>query len=160
MEIFVEEIGTTPNSTASQMFVNGKPFCFVLEDGFREVKVKGITRIPAGRYKIVGRKREKFYEKYKRDFGHEFSIEIENVPDFSDVLIHIGNTIEDTRGCLLVNRLIGFISTTGGAQTYCGVDSTSVYKVLYTLVESAFEAGQEVWLEISRRPVVDEGFAG
>ena len=153
MLIEVEEIGTTNDSTASQMFVDRRPFCFVVEDGYRPVKIRGETRIPAGRYQVAKRMHGKFYTKYNNTFGHEFSLEIKDVPGFQDILIHTGNKVNDTRGCLLVNRNIGIQTA---PRDYCGTDSTSVYKLLYMLVKAAFERGEEVWIEIYRRPVVDE----
>lgn len=156
MEIFVEEIGTTPNSTASQMFVNGKPFCFVLEDGFRDVKIPGETRIAGGRYKVKKRTYGKFYELYKKKYGHKFAIELEGVQDFTDILVHIGCFVRDTRGCNLTNTFIGI----GPTGDYEGRESEKAYLKLYSAIEKAFDVGQEVWYEISRRPVVDEGFAG
>lgn len=153
MNIFIEEIGTTPNSTGSQLFVDGRPFCFVVEDGHRDKKVYGETRIPGGRYQIIPRYEGSFFEKYRREHGHKFSIQIANVPGFEFILIHIGNTIADTKGCLLVNRNIGIQTT---PRDYKGTDSTSVYKLLYSLIEAAFERNEEVWIEIQRRDIIDE----
>lgn len=153
MNIFVEEIGTTPNSTASQMFVDSRPFCFVVEDGHRDKKQFGETRIPAGRYQVIKRKTGKFYEKYRREYGHEFALWVKNVPGFEWILIHIGNTIKDTNGCLLVNRFIGIQALT---MDYVGTDSSSVYKLLYALVNAAYQRGEEVWIEITRREIMNE----
>lgn len=152
MNIFVEEIGTTPTSTASQLFVDNKPFCFVIEDGYNEPKVPGKTRIPPGRYQIIQRKRGKFYEKYKTNHKHTFAIELKGVPGFTDILIHIGNTVGDTRGCLLVNKGLN-ISPTGA---YFGKESTDVYLALYAKINGAFERNEEIWIEIQRREVIDD----
>jgi hypothetical protein len=153
MNIFIEEIGTTPNSTASQLFIDGKPFCFVVEDGHRDKKVASETRIPPGRYQVVKRTEGRFYEKYKADFKHQFALHIINVPGFEYILLHIGNTIKDTKGCLLVNRNIGINPITGNYQ---GTDSSSVYRALYMIVAAAFERGEECWIEIQRREIIDE----
>lgn len=147
MELHVVEIVTTANSTASLMTMDGKPFSFVIEDGFREKKVAGETRIPAGRYQVVKRTNGKFFNTYRNLYGHQFSLEIKSVPQFSDVLIHIGNTIKDTRGCLLVNRKIGMDPT----GTCFGEDSSSVYRLLYELIARAFDRNEEVWLNIERQ---------
>lgn len=155
MELFVEEIGTTSKSTASQMFVDGKPFCFIVEDGYNEVKVMGKTRIPPGRYQVVKRTFGKFYQKYKKDFEHGYALELKDVPGFKDILIHIGNTIEDTRGCLLTNKGISL----DGSLDYFGTSSTVAYLALYKAIDKAFKSGLEVWIEISRRDVVTEGGA-
>ena len=95
----------------------------------------------------------KFYEKYTRDFGHDFALHIANVPGFEWILFHIGNTTKDTRGCLLVNRNIGVGAS---PRDYVGSDSTSVYKLLYALVKAAFERGEEVWVDVTRRDIIDE----
>lgn len=152
MNIFLDEICTTPNSTLSLVFMDNKTFCFSIEDGYREQKVPGETRIPGGRYQVVRRTTGKIFEQYKKQFKHEFSLEIKDVPGFTDVLIHIGNTRQDTAGCILVNR--GASLQPDGDMV--GIDSTSVYKQLYTLVKKEYDAGREVWIEISRRPVVNE----
>jgi len=152
MEIFVEEIGTTPNSTASQLFIDGKPFCFVLEDGYREVKVYGETRIPAGRHQIKKRTVGRIFEQYKKKYGHAFVPELIGVAGFSDILIHIGNFVKDTLGCLLLNMWIGI----GPDGNYQGQYSERAYLAFYTLISAAFDRGEEVWIEISRRDVIDE----
>ena len=152
MELYLEEIATLPNSTASQLFINGKPFCFVLEDGHRDKKVPGETRIGPGRHEIVKRTHGKFYELYKRKYGHEFSIEISGVQDFKDILMHIGCFVQDTRGCTLVNMFIGI----GKSGNYEGRESERAYLLLYAAIKAAFDRGEEVYIEISRRPIVDE----
>ena len=152
MILFLEEIGTTANSTASHLFVDNKPFCFVIEDGHRDQKIAGETRIPAGKYQIVPRREGKFYEQYKRQHGHNFVPHLLNVPNFGLILIHIGNTIKDTRGCLLANRFVGL----GTDGNYLGSDSTSIYKLLYSLMAKALARNEEIWIEIQRREIVNE----
>lgn len=149
MILTLKEIGSTPNSTGSQLFMDGKPFCFVVEDGFRAKKVKHETRIPAGRYRIEARKEGSFFRKYSKQFGHAFVPHLLDVPGFEFILIHIGNTIKDTSGCILVNRFLGL----GTDNNYCGSDSTSVYKLLYSLMAAALERGEEIWIEVVRNPI-------
>ena len=150
MNIRVEEIGSTVNSTGSHMFLDNRPFCFIIEDGYREKKVKHETRIPAGRYRVLPRTAGSFFEKYRKAHGHKFVLHIQDVPGFEFILMHIGNTIKDTSGCLLINRFIG-IGTDGN---FMGSDSTSMYKLFYSLAEKALERGEEIWIEIQRRPVI------
>lgn len=149
MNLKLEEIGNTANSTASHFFLDNRPFCFVVEDGHRDIKVKHETRIPAGKYRVVPRYAGSFYQKYKKQHGHKFVLHVQDVPGFEYILIHIGNTIKDTSGCLLVNRYVGI----GIDGNYDGKDSTSVYKMLYTLVSLALDRGEEIWLEIKRNPL-------
>lgn len=51
-----------------------------------------------------------------------------DVPGYEGVLIHIGNTPEDTDGCLLVgyNKVKGQV-----------IDSTKAFKELYSILSSA-----------------------
>lgn len=146
MKLTLLEIGSTPNSTASHLYLDDRPFCFVIEDGYREKKVMHETRIPAGTYRIVPRAAGKFFELYSKRWGHKFVPHIIDVPDFTFILIHIGNTIKDTSGCLLVNRSVGL----GNDGNYFGSDSSSVYRLLYSLMEKAFERNEEVIIEIYR----------
>jgi len=85
-----------------------QPECFVLEDGHRTVKIAGSTRIPAGQYELKLRKRgesPKYDEAFKSNKLFNGMFEIIGVPGFSAILIHPGNTVIDTRGCLLVGRI-------------------------------------------------------
>jgi len=88
-------------------------YAFTIEDGFRQVKEYGETRIPDGEYEVKLRKHGRVYEKYLnhsnpviRDFTLRYGVfEIMDVPGFSGVLLHIGNTDEDTRGCVLIGNM-------------------------------------------------------
>lgn len=152
MNLFIEEIGTTANSTCSQLFIDGRPFCFIIEDGHRDKKVFGETRIDGGRYQLIKRTYGRIFETYKKKFGHKYALEIFGVRNFTDILLHIGCFIKDTNGCPLVNRGIAM----GTDGNYYGFDSTSIYKLLYSLIDAAFERGEEVWIEIQRRDIIDE----
>ncbi len=81
--------------------VDGHFESYTLEDKVREIpgvpvaqwKVKGQTAIPAGRYKVTIVWSPK----------HQFMVPLVNdVPGFSAIEIHPGNTDADTEGCLLL----------------------------------------------------------
>lgn len=148
MVIEVIEIGSTKNSTASQLFIDGSHKMFVIEDGLREVKIPGDTRISGGVYPLKPRYHGRFYEAYKTRYRHEFAIEICDIPDFSDVLLHIGNSIEDTRGCLLLNSGISISKSDGN---YSGVGSVDAYLSFYNIVAPELKAGRPVILKIVRQ---------
>lgn len=152
MNITINQIGHTPNSTASMLYIDNRPFSFTIEDGFRDKKVKHETRIPAGRYQIKKRTEGRFYELYKKKWGHKFVPEFVDVPGFLYILFHAGNKIIDTSGCVLPNRYVG-IGTDGN---YEGLDSQSVYKLLYSLIDAAFEREEEVWVDVVRFEIIDE----
>ena len=118
IEIKIKLVEETRDSTVSMLIVNGRHFGYVLEDGYRKVKEYGHTRIRGGKRKVIRRKHGGFYEKYKRKFGPllgpykgQYILEIEDVPEFTDILLHIGNTpfamkkkpFGESLGCLLVN---------------------------------------------------------
>ncbi|WP_185235904.1 DUF5675 family protein [Teredinibacter franksiae] len=104
MEIIVDRFIADEDTTVSRVLIDGKFECFGLEDEYREEKVAGETRIPAGTYKIKLRTEGGYHGKYKRRFAeiHKGMLHIQDVPGFTYILIHCGNTDEDTAGCLLV----------------------------------------------------------
>jgi len=106
MEILVTEFDRTPGCTASMLYINGKFICFILEDAIRPKKIPGITAIPAGRYKLVRRTYGKFFENYRKKYWHTCVYEIEGVPNYNDILFHMGNSVKDTRGCPLTGTAI------------------------------------------------------
>lgn len=102
-QLIVDRFHSDDNSTISLISVDGDFICFGLENGYKENKVYGKTRIPSGRYKLKVRTFGGFHQRYSKRFPsiHKGMVEIVGVPNFTDILIHIGNTHEDTEGCLL-----------------------------------------------------------
>ena len=84
------------------MRINGHFFCHTLEDRVRrlpaEKKIPGLTAIPAGTYRVTVSVSPKF--------GRYLPL-VENVPYFSGIRIHRGNTASDTSGCILVGESAG-----------------------------------------------------
>ena len=126
----VNLIAETKNSTASIIKANGEHLGFIIEDGYREIKEYGNTRIPPGTYKLQKRIWGGFYKRYNQRFKHEFSIQLLEVPNFSNILIHIGNRPKDTAGCLLINTGVNLDVNTG---EWYGQGSIRNYKKLYKL---------------------------
>jgi len=81
--------------TIGKLYIDGHYFCDTLEDTVRPngEKIKGKTAIPAGDYKVI----KSYSPRFKKILP-----EILDVPGFSGVRIHAGNTAKDTDGCLLL----------------------------------------------------------
>ena len=120
-----------------------KFLAYTLEDEYRSEKVFGETRIPNGTFKVGLRKVGGYHAKYSKRFPHIHvgMLHVLDVPGFEYILIHCGNTDENTAGCLLVgdsqenNQITkdGFIGK-----------STQAYKRIYSRVAEAIECGEEV----------------
>lgn len=96
MELSLIRSVLTTKSTIGRLYVNGKFECYTLEDRVREgPKIKHQTAIPAGRYRVrVG---------HSPRFGKPMP-RIEDVPNFTGILIHTGNHAGHTSGCILVGK--------------------------------------------------------
>ena len=123
MNIKIFRYSSQSKTTLGAMLINDKFECYTLEDSHKDVKVKHQTRIPSGKYEIKLREFGGHYEKYLSKYdGHGGMLWLQDVPNFEDILIHIGNDAEDTSGCILVGSTAnnnannkGFI----GASTRC-----------------------------------------
>ena len=89
----------------SEVGPDGREFlAYTLEDEFREEKVSAETRIPEGAYDVKLRTTGGFHSRYAAKFGdwHKGMLHVQDVPGFEYILIHTGNTDENTMGWLLV----------------------------------------------------------
>lgn len=134
MKLKVERQFLKPDYTIGTLEVDGKYFCDTLEDRVRnlsrEKKVLGETAIPAGRYEVIVNISPRFKRKLPR---------LLNVPGFEGILIHRGNTPEDTAGCILVgeNKAKGRV-----------INSTPYELRLTEMIERAQTAGESITIEI------------
>ncbi|HLP41249.1 MAG TPA: DUF5675 family protein [Fibrobacteria bacterium] len=94
MRITVIRTHYTEQSTSGVMLLDGNFFGYTLEDATRTgPKVPGKTAIPAGRYKVN--------ITHSPRFGKMLPLLLD-VPGFTGVRIHGGNTADNTEGCILV----------------------------------------------------------
>lgn len=144
MLLHVVRFDTKPKHTIGAMVIDGEFECFTYEDTFRYVKVPAQTRIPEGLYQIGLRTYGTKHEQYSRDFAdiHKGMLEILDVVNFTDVLIHIGNRAKDTEGCLLIG------DTAVPKDSFVG-QSLQAYVALYQKVIAAFDRNEKVMLRIS-----------
>ena len=87
----------TDASTMGKLFLNGEEFCDTLELAWKDNQ-RSISCIPAGEYKVRLRLPR---ESATRDYIH---LLVQDVPNRSYILVHIGNTTADTKGCILVGQ--------------------------------------------------------
>ncbi|MTI29777.1 DUF5675 family protein [Xanthovirga aplysinae] len=144
MRLKVVRYDSGPQDTLGKLYINDRFASYTLEDEYRKVKVKGDTRIPEGSYRITFRNEGGFNMKYSHRFPdmHKGMLWVRDVPNFQYVLIHIGNTEDDTAGCLLVGDKTG---TLKGKRAILG--SSSSYKKIYPIVANALSNGEEVSIE-------------
>ena len=65
---------------------------------------------------------------------------LQEVPNFTNILIHIGNTIKDTMGCILIGM------EAEGEDLI--LRSTTAYVRFYRHVVEAFERNENVYIKI------------
>lgn len=135
-------------ATIGDWFTEGEWTCHTLEDQYQAVKKSGETRIHPGTYalelKPVGTSR--FDASAKKNLGihHKGMIRLVGVLGFTEVLIHTGNTEEDTAGCILVGMKEG--KDAEGHHTV--IDSWTAYRKIYPPIAEAILAGERVTLQI------------
>lgn len=103
MKLIVKRKEFKNNATFGVLFVDGERFCDTLEPTDRaieesEIKVFGKTAIPIGEYTF----RIWYSPTFKCD-----CLRLEKVPYFTDILLHPGNYVDDTHGCILVGKKHG-----------------------------------------------------
>ena len=130
MELTLKREPSNDTCTFGKLYIGDDYECETLEDVVREVKVKGETAIPAGRYRIT-------LENSPR-FGQD-TITVNNVKNFSGVRIHAGNSSDDTEGCPLVGQ-----QRAGNTITH----SRDALLALKGKIQAAVQEHETVWLEI------------
>ena len=127
----------TVHSTIGELFVNEAFECYTLEDVVRDLgpdgegKIPGETAIPAGTYKIILNFSPKFQKIMPR---------LLDVPFFDGILIHKGNTDENTHGCILVGDSLG---------TDIIHESTTAYARLFEKLQLAYGAHEDIEITIT-----------
>lgn len=144
MQILIQRHALKAGYTIGRMEINGRYFCDTLEDTDRGLseemseaeiaarKVKGATAIPTGTYRIDMQTRSP-------RFGRVLPRLI-SVKGYAGVLIHSGNTADDTEGCILVgeNRERGKV-----------LNSRDTLEHLLAFLRAAQAEGEEIELTIT-----------
>lgn len=153
MELLVDRKWKKHSYTISNLLIDGKWFCNVLEDADRglddsmsvdrilELKKPTITAIPRGTYEITLDVVSPKYSKvqFYKDVCNGKVPRLKNVKGFDGILVHAGNTDKDSSGCLLVgvNKIKGQV-----------INSKETFKALYKLLQDRKSKGEKIVIKI------------
>ena len=134
------------DATNGLLFIDGIFECYTLEDQYQAVKVMHETCIPEGTYDINFRKTGGFHAKYSERYknAHYGMLHIQDVPNFTYILIHTGNSDEHTSGCLIVGETQQDLDIS--KDGFIG-SSTVAYKKMYAKVAGQLLQGKPVTIE-------------
>lgn len=143
MKILLKRTAKKPTYTIGKIYVDGQYICDCIEDKDRglkqsmtleqinKLKVYGQTAIPTGEYKVTLNVISPKYSKstwYKQNANGARVPRILNVKGFDGVLIHTGNTAEDSHGCIIIgqNKEVGKV-----------INSKETFKKFYQILQSS-----------------------
>lgn len=155
MKLFLDRKYKLKDYTIGKLYVDGKYYCDTLEDSDRglnqkmlleyikKVKVKNQTAIPQGEYNITLNVVSPKYSQnawYYTNFRRGRLPRLLDIPGWDGVLIHAGNTKDDTAGCILV----GYNKEKGKV-----LDSRATLKRLYNeYLMEGYLRGEKITIEI------------
>ncbi len=124
----------TYKATEGRLYVNGTFECYTLEDKDRYLEDNGIkiannTAIPRGIYKVELTMSNRFLKVLPV---------LRNVPQFTGIRIHSGNTSNDTEGCILVGTV-----NAKESDNFIGNSRVALAKLMAKL-----ETAEDITLEI------------
>lgn len=137
MRITIIRTDILKDKTFGLLDINGEFFCHTLEDTDRKMesggeKVYGKTAVPRGTYPVVIDYSSRFKQLMPR---------LVDVPGFTGIRIHQGNTAADTDGCILV----------GDKRDANGIKpktSRPAYLRLMARLEDALDRGYSIEIEV------------
>lgn len=152
MELTINRIAPKETYTIGKLYVDGKYFCDTVEDKVRdlnkdgdlldagECKIASKTAIPYGRYEVTMKvKSPKFSQRAAYSWCGGYLPRLINVKHFDGILIHAGNTAQDSAGCIIVgkNKVVGRV-----------LESMDTLKKLYQVLKTASDRGEKIWISI------------
>jgi hypothetical protein len=133
MRISCVQIEKGEDYIISEFWINNKKF-FMIEDPLREVKIKGITGIERGIYKVIMTMSNRF---------KKIMPLLLDVPDFKGVRIHSGNTELDSEGCLIIGSKLGYLNDKRAV-----LNSKDSCSYVYSEIQKAINKGEDVTIEL------------
>ena len=134
MELTLNRIFLGSSATIGELLINDKHLCDTIEYRVRPEgeKVYGKTAIPEGTYEVKLTHSPRF---------KKILPEILNVPNFSGIRIHTGNSSKDTEGCIIVG------TWDGEKEDWVG-SSKIAFDELMTLLEEATNNKEKVTITV------------
>jgi len=135
------------------LFLRNKFFAYTLEDSFQAEKIAGESRIPAGIYPLRFNLNDTpLTNTYRQRFPwFKHHLEIEDIEGFDQVYVHIGNTHQDTRGCILI---ADGVTTTAPEKMI--THSRLAYQRFYQRISSLLQVGEKVTIRILDEDWIDQ----
>ena len=135
MELKLNRIFLGSSATIGELYVDGEHIADTLEDRVRleGEKVYGKTAIPEGIYEMV----LSYSPRFKKVLP-----EILNVPNFTGIRLHCGNSSADSEGCVLVG-------TWDGKKEDWISDSKIAFNELMSLLQKAADNKEKVAITIN-----------
>ena len=135
MELTLNRIFLGSSATIGELYIDKKYIADTLEDRVRpeEEKVYGKTAIPEGAYEMV----LSYSPRFKKILP-----EILNVPNFTGIRIHCGNSSADSSGCILVG-------TWDGEKEDWISDSKVAFNKLMSLLQKAADNKEKITITIN-----------
>ena len=135
MELTLNRIFLGSSATIGELYADREHIADTLEDRVRPEgeKVYGKTAIPEGTYEVKLTHSPRF---------KKILPEILNVPNFSGIRIHTGNSSKDTEGCILVG-------TWDGEKEDWISDSRIAFEKLMSLLQKAEDKKESITITIN-----------
>lgn len=135
MELTLNRIFLGSSATIGELYVDREHIADTLEDRVRPEgeKVYGKTAIPEGTYEMV----LSYSPRFKKILP-----EILNVPNFTGIRIHCGNSSADSSGCILVG-------TWDGEKEDWVSDSKVAFNKLMSLLQKAADNKEKITITIN-----------
>jgi hypothetical protein len=135
MELKLNRIFLSSSATIGELWANNTHLCDTLEDRVRPEgeKIYGKTAIPEGTYEMV----LSYSPRFKKILP-----EILNVPNFTGIRIHCGNSSADSSGCVLVG------TWDGEKEDWVG-NSRIAFNELMSLLQKAADNKEKITITIN-----------
>ena len=141
MQLTLERKELTATYTMGKLLVNGVAVCDTLEDPVRDLNKNGIfdngekkeygnTSIPYGTYEVKLVNSPKYGTIMPR---------LMNVNSFEGILIHPGNTVKDTLGCILLGK---------AASKGTLINSRKTFDEVFLILKKAVKNGESIHITI------------